>query len=99
MSTSMVTGRMDDDKKKRGASVLARTGLTASQAINLMYDKIVSEQDASFLLPDEQKPPKSERVRAAALFIDSLSRKTSSRFDTMSKAEIRAERLAARGLM
>ena len=39
MPTSMVTGRMDDYKKERGAQVLAQAGLTASQAINLMYDR------------------------------------------------------------
>ena len=30
MPTSMVTGRMDDYKKERGAQVLAQAGLTAS---------------------------------------------------------------------
>ena len=99
MPTSMVTGRMDDYKKERGAQVLAQAGLTASQAINLMYDRIISEQDAAFLLPDAQAAPQAERVQLATNFVDSLSRKASSRFDDMTKAEIRAERLASRGLM
>lgn len=99
MPTSMVTGRMDDYKKERGSQVLAQAGLTASQAINLMYDRIISEQDAAFLLPDAQATPPAERVQVAAQFVDSLSRKTSSRFDDMTKAQIRAERLASRGLM
>ena len=96
MPTSMVTGRMDDYKKERGAQVL---GLTASQAINLMYDRIISEQDATFLLPNAQATPPVERIQVAAQFVDSLSHKTSSRFDDMTKAQIRAERLASRGLM
>ena len=99
MPTSMVTGRMDDYKKGRGAQVLAQAGLTASQAINLMYDRIISEQDAAFLLPDAQATPPAERIQDAAQFVDSLSRKTSSRFDNMTIAEIKAERLASRGLM
>ena len=85
MPTSMVTGRMDDYKKERGAQVLAQAGLTASQA--------------TFLLPNAQATPPVERIQVAAQFVDSLSRKTSSRFDDMTKAEIRAERLASRGLM
>ena len=99
MPTSMVTGRMDDYKKERGALVLAQAGLTASQAINLMYDRIIGEQDTTFLLPDAQATPPAERIQVAAQFVDSLSRKTSSRFDDMTKAQIRAERLASRGLM
>lgn len=99
MATSMVTGRMDNHKKERGAHVLAQAGLTASQAINLMYDRIISEKDAAFLLPSEQATPPAERIQVAAQFVDSLSRKTSSRFDNMTKAQIRAERLASRELM
>ena len=71
MPTSMVTGRMDDYKKERGAQVLAQAGLTASQAINLMYDRIISEQDATFLLPTRRqlhqlsasKSPPSSSIR------------------------------------
>lgn len=99
MPTSMVTGRMDDYKKERGSQVLAQAGLTASQAINLMYDRIISEQNATFLLPSEQVTPPAERIQVAAQFVNSLSRKTSSRFDNMTIAEIKAERLASRGLM
>ena len=99
MATSMVTGRMDNYKKERGAQVLAQAGLTASQAINLMYDRIISEQDAAFLLPDAQAAPRAERVQLTTNFVDSLSRKRSSRFDNMTRAEIKAERLASRGLM
>ena len=39
MPTSMVTGRMDDYKKERGAQVLAQAGLTASQAIGSSASK------------------------------------------------------------
>ena len=39
MDDSMVTARMLDEKKRKGARILAREGLSASQAINLMYDK------------------------------------------------------------
>ena len=43
MDDSMVTARMLDEKKRKGARILAREGLSASQAINLMYDKMIEE--------------------------------------------------------
>ena len=46
MDDSMVTARMLDEKKRKGARILAREGLSASQAINLMYDKMIEEGEA-----------------------------------------------------
>ena len=40
MGEAMVTGRMAPGKKRRGGLVLQREGLTASQAINRMYDVV-----------------------------------------------------------
>ena len=51
MDDSMVTARMLDEKKRKGARILAREGLSASQAINLMYDKMIEEGEAGFLRP------------------------------------------------
>ncbi len=97
MADVMVTGRMDAQKKARGAAILEQSGMTASQAINLLYDKILAEGNADFLLTEA---PTTEAAWArAAAFIDSLSVPVVSRFDTMSKAEIRAERLRSRGLL
>ena len=52
MDDSMVTARMLDEKKRKGARILAREGLSASQAINLMYDKMIEEGEAGFLRAD-----------------------------------------------
>ena len=52
MDDSMVTARMLDEKKRKGARILAREGLSASQAINLMYDKRIEEGEAGFLRAD-----------------------------------------------
>ena len=49
MDDSMVTARMLDEKKRKGARILAREGLSASQAINLMYDKIKGGGGGGFL--------------------------------------------------
>ena len=47
MDDAMVTARMAAEKKRRGASVLTRDGLSASQAINLMYDRLIDEGEAA----------------------------------------------------
>ena len=49
MGEAMVTGRMAPGKKRRGGQILHREGLTASQAINRMYDCLIEKGDASFL--------------------------------------------------
>lgn len=98
MAEVMVTGRMDEEKKARAARVLQREGLNASRAINLMYDRVIEDGNADFLVGVSGNVTKEDWA-AAARFIDALSEKKKSRFDSMTKAEIAMERLAARGLM
>lgn len=98
MSDVMVTGRMAERKKQQGLRVLQRGGLNASQAVNLMFDRLIEEGSADFLLQDEARPG-DERWASAAAFVDSLSQPRSTRFDAMSKADIKRDRLAAKGLM
>ena len=99
MDDSMVTARMSSDKKRRGANVLSRENLSASQAINLMYDRMIEDGEVGFLLSEEARRGGREKWEAAARFVDALSSKQSSRFDDMTKAEVRNERLRSRGLM
>ena len=96
MDDVMVTGRMSAEKKEAGAKVLAREGLNASQAVNLLYDKLVEEQSADFLT---HRKPELREWESAARLIDSIaSPKTiHSRFDTMTRGEIRLERAKAKG--
>ena len=100
MGSAMVTGRMDSRKKSAATRILEREGMGASQAINLMYDRIIEEGDVSFLAEDDtQLLPDDDRWAIGAKFVDSLTCKRKSRFDDMSKSEIRVERLASRGLI
>ncbi len=95
---AMVTARMGDEKKRAVGRVLAREGLNASQAINRLYDRIIEEDSARFL--DGTSPSQNAHAwENAARFVDSLSTPRTSRFDSMTKAEIRTERLRARWLM
>lgn len=98
MSDAMVTGRMDSSKKSQGARILANSELSASQAINLMYDRLIEEGSADFLSEAQSGKSRSSKWQKAALFIDSLTEKRASRFHDMSKAETKMDRLRARGL-
>ena len=48
----MVTGRMPERKKQQGLRVLKRDGMNASQAVNLLFDRLIEEGSADFLLQD-----------------------------------------------
>lgn len=98
MDEAMVTGRMDAQKKAQGGRILQRSGLNASQAINLMYDRMVEDGNANFLT-ECTIASSNTAWESAAEFVDSLSTPHSSRFDSMSKAQIRCERLKKRELM
>ena len=94
MDDAMVTGRMSAAKKEAGAKVLAKEGLNASQAINLLYDKLEEEQNADFIrhhLPDKQE------WQSAAKFLDSLHMPINPRFDNMTRGEIKLERARSKG--
>lgn len=98
MEDAMVTGRMSDIKKKRGNGVLERFGMNASQAINLLYDRLAKEQDVRFLSDDA---PTRTQWENAALLVDSIvaPEPVYSRFDDMTRGEIALEQARARGLV
>ena len=98
MADAMVTGRMSERKKQQGLRVLKRDGMNASQAVNLLFDRLIEEGSTDFLLQDSDVSTDEQWV-SAAYFVDSLSRKRSTRFDDMTKAEIKLDRLAAKGLV
>ncbi len=76
MGEAMVTGRMAPGKKRRGALVLQREGINASQAINRMYDRIIEDGNAEFLTDRCVADDESAWVRAAE-FVDSICTKRS----------------------
>ena len=96
MEDAMVTGRMSAQKKAAGAKVLAKAGLNASQAINLLYDKLAQEQSADFLF---HRKSDQREWESAAKFLDSLHMPIDPRFETMSRGEIKLERAKAKGLI
>ena len=100
MAEAMVTGRMSDQKKLAGNRILARENLKPSQAINLMYERLIEDKNAQFLKQTNGPVIDPVRMKEAYDFVRSLPRKPhTSKFDSMTKAEIKVERLRARGLM
>lgn len=85
MGDAMVTGRIAREKKNAGNAVLAASGLSASQAINLLYDKLIEQQGVEFLRPEDRQPTDADWAQAAA-FIDSLSSPHASRQGTGMKS-------------
>lgn len=98
MADVMVTGRMSEEKKADATRILRRDGLTASQAINLLFDKVVEDQSASFLVQGSRQADAAS-WQAAAAFIDSIPQERKTRFDSMTKQQAKMERLADRGLL
>lgn len=98
MGMTMVIARMDAEKIERGNRVLAREGLTASEAINLMYDRLIADQSAAFLIPEGEEPARQTGAWQTDV-VDAISEPCTSRFDDMSRAEIKADRLRSRGLL
>ena len=94
MDDVMVTGRMSAEKKAAGSKVLAKAGLNASQAINLLYDKLEEEQSAEFLT---HRKPEPREWESAAKFLDGLHIDIDPRFDRMTRGEIKLERAKAKG--
>ncbi len=96
MDDAMVTGRMPAEKKAAGSKVLAKAGLNASQAINLLYDKLEREQNADFLT---HKKPEAREWESAAKFLDALVSPfpISSRFDSMTRGEVKLDRAKSKG--
>ena len=96
MEDAMVTGRMSAKKKAAGARVLAKEGLNASQAINMLYDKLEEDQDARILT---QRKPEKREWESAAKFIDALASSVpiETRFDHMTRGEIKLDRAKAKG--
>ena len=98
MSTTMVTARMDEFKKKRGNAILKKCGVTPSRAINDLYDAIIKENGLPW--QKEERGIASMSVDEVADALDFLGgiQIPNSRFANMSDEEIKAERFREKAL-
>lgn len=75
-SSSMLHVRLDDSLRERGNAVLAAMGLSASDAVRLLYHRLIADQ----AFPLELKVPNAE-TRAAMAEADGLLAQKAARFD------------------
>lgn len=73
--TSMLHVRMDDELKARGNAALEAMGLSAADAVRMLYHRIVADQ----AFPLELKVPNAE-TRAAMAEIEEMRRVGAARF-------------------
>ncbi len=73
--SSMVHVRMDTEMKRKATEALAAMGLTASQAVRLLFHRIAVDQ----AFPLELKVPNAE-TRAAMAEVDEMVRTRAARF-------------------
>lgn len=83
-SSTMVHMRMDTELKRRATDALAAMGLTTSDAVRLLFHRIVAEQ----AFPVELKVPNAE-TRQAMAEVDEMVKDRSGR--TMTTDELFAE--------
>lgn len=75
MSTSMLHVRLDDEVKAKATETLAAMGLSTSDAVRLLFHRIVADQ----AFPLELKVPNAE-TRAAMREADEIIRSGKARF-------------------
>ena len=73
--SSMIHVRMDDDLKAKATEALAAMGLTTSDAVRLLFHRIVADQ----AFPLELKVPNAE-TRAAMAEAEEIVRERKARF-------------------
>lgn len=90
MADVMVTGRMSKAKKEAGNRILRSMGISASQAINQLYDYLIEEKELPF---SQKRSPRRTKAQAkkAASFIDSIP--VMNAFSSMTDEEIRQRKI------
>lgn len=79
--SSMLHVRMDTEMKQEATAALAAMGLTASQAVRLLFHRIAVDQ----AFPLELKVPNA-RTREAMTEVDEMVKKRSARFASADEA-------------
>ncbi len=101
MVESTVTSRMPASTKDKAQIILKRNGTNSSKVINTLFERIIEEGNIAFLTDnkDEKQTLQEENLKRAIEFADSIPVDRVSKFDCMTKSEVKARRLADRGLL
>ena len=99
MPDAMVTARMSAQKKETGAKLLKSLGISASEAINQLYDYIIKTERLPFDLPEDSTLTTEERLAQAVKRINDIPKvSVSKEFSVLSDNEIRLARLHKKDL-
>ena len=99
MSDAMVTARMSVAKKEAGVRALRSLGMTASEAINAMFDHLLSNGSLPFSAPESQSS-REKRMAQSIRRVDAIPRvKLDPAMREMTLKEARLARLRDRGLI
>ena len=97
MPDAMVTARMSQAKKDAGAAALKQLGVSASSAINQLYDYLIEKQNLPFDAHEQKEALSKEELAAALAFVDSIPQVESDEFDTLRADAIKQRKLIAKG--
>ena len=98
MADTTVTARMSRAKKDAGNRVLDQIGITTSKFINSAYDYLIQHGTSPFEEQQGDGKLSLEHLATALAQVEEMCLPASNRFATMTDDEIRAERLARKGL-
>lgn len=97
---AMVTARMPVGKKEAGAEVLESLGLTASQFINDMWDRLIAERANPLDSETERALCREMALKEAEYWLEEIKLPdVDPRFKTMTDDEIRLEYYRSRGYL
>lgn len=99
MNDVMVTARMAPAKKEQGTKILSNLGLTASAAINELFDYLIENKSMPGQTNTGIGAPEDlhQRMRDAAAWCDSIPKSESAFTDAVSYKDITRMRLASKG--
>ena len=99
MPDAMVTARMSTQKKETGAKLLKSLDISASEAINQLYDYIIKTGRLPFDLPEDGTLTTEKRLAQAVKRVNDIPKvPVSKEFSMLSDNEIRLARLRKKGL-
>ncbi|MBP3883731.1 MAG: type II toxin-antitoxin system RelB/DinJ family antitoxin [Olsenella sp.] len=100
MPDAMVTARMDAQRKDAGSRALAELGVSASEAINLLYEYVIKKGRLPFDRNSDDLASREQRLAESIAKVDSIPKfELDERFGRMTMAEIRLERARRHALV
>ena len=95
---AMVTARMSAGKKEVGASVLKELGVSASEAINQLYDHLIAERRLPWDGDVAEQPDRGSVLARATALVDAIPRiPAEPGFEDMTTYQARLARLGLDG--